>query len=105
MAPELIRLKDYSNSVDVYSFGAIYYQLFLYKQRIKLNDSNKAPDQKTLMKRIAKGARFVKLFNMSDEQYKFYLDCTKQKPDERPTFEQLTEKFETEENLWQDNVD
>lgn len=103
MAPELIACDYYTNSVDVYSFGVIYYQFFSDKTKL---DDKKAPPKnaRSFLNRIAGGARLIRPDNMTDNQWKVYTDCTNQNPDERPSFQQLAERFETDESIWLDGI-
>ena len=96
-SPEIIIGQLYTNSVDVYSFGVIFYQFFSYEAKLK-NVNELSPY--ILMDKIVKGERFVRPPGMSDEQCSIYVTCTNQNDSERPTFEELARKFETCESLW-----
>lgn len=106
MAPELVKYDEYSNKVDVYSFGVIYYQFFLMNTKFKLNDKKTPPQSaNAFMNRVAMGARFVRPKNMNDDQWKVYTDCTNGNADERPSFNDLIQRFETDESIWIDGCD
>lgn len=105
MAPELFtdEYDTYTNKIDVYSFGVSYLQYFTKLDT--LNDKKgKIKSSQNLMMRIGKGARFTQPSGMNDDQYEVYIACTHQDINERPSFEQLCEVFETKESLLFDDV-
>lgn len=104
MAPKLIEGESYTNTVDVYAFGVIYYQFFSTKMILK-GQKKQPKDPNSFMFKVGNGARFVQPTNMSTKQYDFYKECTLQDLDKRPSFEKLAKKFETDESLWLDGVD
>lgn len=101
MAPELFT-DDYetlTNALDVYAFGVTL--LFYFSERVDRLDDGKGrivSPQKLLL-RIARGARFVRPPDMPDSFWNIYQKCSTDVVAERPSFQQLADMFETQEDL------
>lgn len=102
-APESFSGEKYTNSVDVYSFGVLFYQCFSYNIVFANGSSPKTPY--AFMDLINKGERFARPPNISDEQWSIYLDCTNQNDNDRPSFHELMVQFEKNESIWIEGVD
>lgn len=102
-APETFEENIYSNSIDVYSFGVIFYQYFKYE--LVFENGTRPQTTYAFMNNITKNIRFVRLKEMNDDQYLIYTKCTNNNDLERPTFKILTQLFEEKESLWLPGVD
>lgn len=103
-SPESCFSSDYTNSVDVYSFGVIFLQYFRYELELELNGKKVSKRAYAIVNAIRNGARYKKPDNMSDEQYNIYVMCTNLNDSLRPTFQELTDMFEKYESLWLSGV-
>lgn len=105
MAPELIEGKysNYTNTVDVFSFGVMYLQYF--GELRNLDDNNGSiGSADNLMDRVTQGARFARPDGVTNKQWSIYTRCTDENPFFRPTFHQLTQLFELDESYWFEGV-
>lgn len=102
-APETFEENIYSNSIDVYSFGVIFYQYFKYE--LVFENGTRPLTIFAFMNNIMKNIRFIKLPEMNNDQYRLYMKCTSNNDLERPTFKTITQLFEENESLWLPGVD
>ncbi|KAK8891394.1 hypothetical protein M9Y10_028602 [Tritrichomonas musculus] len=100
MAPDIYGDDEvYTNAVDVYSFGVTLYHYFV-KNLINLDDGKGKIKSKTnLLSRIMKGARLIKDPNIPENYFNIYKRCVEHNPSLRPSFDELAEMFEKEEDL------
>ena len=101
-APEAFFGEEYTNMIDVYSFGVIYYQYFNYDPQ--LSTGEKPTMAYVLYSKIQEGIRFERLSEMNDDQWDIYVTCTLANDSLRPAFHELAYKFETNESLWFENI-
>jgi len=87
-APELLSNDDYKSSVDVYSFGVIFWEICT--QKAPYESEGLAPFQ--LMMRICNGLR-PSLENLPETFQKFISDCWAEDNTCRPTFDQILDRI------------
>lgn len=104
MAPELFsdEYETYTNKIDVYSFGVSYLQFFSKLDILENKKKFRSPQQ--LMMQVSKGVKFMKPEKIKDKQYEVYLLCTDLNPNSRPSFADLCDEFEKDEEVWFDDV-
>ncbi|XP_078344448.1 uncharacterized protein LOC144630040 [Oculina patagonica] len=90
MAPESLFSGIYTSKSDVWSFGVLLWELGTMGGIPYPGVSNKE-----LYKLLKTGYRMDKPDMCSDELYALMLDCWKEDPEERPSFEQLISTLET----------
>lgn len=110
MAPELFmdESETYSLPVDVYAYGILLYKMFAPKLQFADNKPLKSPHH--FMMKISKGERPVRPEGVPDHYWELIENCWKQNPDERPTFEEITnllkdDKYALEEFGLKTNID
>ncbi|KAK8886512.1 hypothetical protein M9Y10_041976 [Tritrichomonas musculus] len=95
IAPELFmdEFEDgtYGFPVDVYSYSILLYQIF--SNRITFDDQRPIRSPQSYMRNISKGLRPKRPANIPDHYWELIQNCWKQNPQERPTFEEITEKL------------
>ena len=99
MAPEIFNEETYGFPVDVYAYAICLYLMF--EKSVEFEDS-KILNQYMLFSRISRGQRPKRPENIPDCYWELIEKCWKQNPEERLTFEQITEilkddKFALEE--------
>ncbi|XP_078379543.1 uncharacterized protein LOC144662575 [Oculina patagonica] len=89
MAPEALYNSEYSTKSDVWSFGILLWEL-------STMGGNPYPgiNNKELYNLLKTGYRMEKPDTCSDKLYRLVLDCWKDEPGERPTFESVTRSLE-----------
>ncbi|KAK8887221.1 hypothetical protein M9Y10_038259 [Tritrichomonas musculus] len=102
-APEAIFGEEYTNMIDVYSFGVIYYQYFNHSPNFP--KGVKAKTAYDFVDKIRNGTRFIRPPEMNDFQWSIYENCTQTNESIRPKFHDLEEIFEKNESSWFTNVD
>jgi serine/threonine protein kinase len=93
MAPELLDEEgNYDEKVDVYAFAVTLYQFFAHPNKL---DDNPRPlaDPTQLLRRVQKGARFVRVREIGDYHWGIIDRCWRRAPMERPSFQDLVEEF------------
>ncbi|KAL9987755.1 hypothetical protein ACROYT_G002111 [Oculina patagonica] len=90
MAPESLGNGIYTSKSDVWSFGVLLWELSTMGGIPYPGISNSQ-----LYKRLKRGYRMEKPDMCTDEIYSVMLDCWKEDPDERPSFEQVISTLET----------
>ena len=101
-APELFKSKrmggaTYSKAADVYSFAILSWELFSGKMAFAGVPENEilAMHMEALMFKDSQPERpsIDAIISLEDSEKQFILDCWAQKPEERPTFENLCEQL------------
>ncbi|XP_078379572.1 uncharacterized protein LOC144662599 isoform X1 [Oculina patagonica] len=89
MAPEALYNSEYTTKSDVWSFGILLWEL-------STMGGNPYPgiNNKELHNLLKTGYRMEKPDTCSDKLYQLVLDCWKDEPSERPTFESATRSLE-----------
>ncbi|XP_078379553.1 uncharacterized protein LOC144662584 [Oculina patagonica] len=89
MAPEALYNSEYTTKSDVWSFGILLWEL-------STMGGNPYPgiNNKELYNLLKTGYRMEKPDTCSDKLYQLVLDCWKDEPSERPTFESATRSLE-----------
>lgn len=110
MAPEIFMDGDetYSLSVDVYSFAFCVYKMFTLK--VTFSDLKPIRSSQHFMRKISQEQRPVRPKSIPDCYWELIQKCWKQNPDERPTFDEITEmlkddKFAIEEFGMKTDID
>jgi len=84
MAPEAAMYNHFTSKSDVWSFGIVIYEIITY---------GKAPypgmTNGQVLKVLQQGYRMPRPMECPNELYDIMLDCWKEDPAERPTFETL----------------
>lgn len=89
MAPELMMRQDYNNSIDVYAYGYICYELLL--EELSFNNINNVYD---LVNMVCNGTRPPLNGKNLDDKWKMLIsNCWDANPFERPTFHQICQLF------------
>ena len=83
-APEAYLYNKFTMKSDVWSFGVVLYEVITYG-RAPYPSMNNAQ----VMKQLREGYHMSKPAGCPDKLYGIILDCWKQKPEDRPTFETL----------------
>lgn len=107
MAPEIYS-GVYTNSVDVYSFGVTLFNYFVYPitDHVILDDGKgKIKGKVNFLKRVREGARFKQDDDFPDNYFQIYQHCVDKNPSARPSFKELAELFENNDDLLLDEVD
>ncbi|OHT17193.1 hypothetical protein TRFO_41225 [Tritrichomonas foetus] len=102
MAPELYS-DDYdhiTNAIDVYAFGVTLYLYFVSAPTELDDNKGKIRSHQHLMMRVMKGARLLRKPSIPDPIWNIIHQCFHADPEKRPTFSDLANMFETNENLW-----
>jgi serine/threonine protein kinase len=97
MAPELYSEVPgvvYTNSVDVYSFGVLLYQLF--SPEIDMDDDIPMRSPQQLLLRIAGGVRLKRVDGIPDPLWNLITDCWSSAPTKRPTFATIVERMKAD---------
>lgn len=96
-APEAFRFSKFSTKSDVWSFGIVLMETFTYGEKPypKMNASE-------VVNALKSGYRMPRPDNVPDQVYEKMVNCWKDKPEERPTFEHLTYFFENYELATED---
>lgn len=89
MAPESLQSGIYTSKSDVWPFGVVLWELCTMGGIPYPGVTNRE-----LCRLLKSGYRMAKPDICSDELYELMLDCWKEEPDERPSFEQLIPKLE-----------
>lgn len=91
MAPELFidDSETYGLPADVYSYSILLY--FMFTDKITFDDNRPLRSQQQYMMKIGRGLRPKRPNNIPDHYWELIEKCWKQNPDERPTFEEITE--------------
>lgn len=108
MAPEIYSSPTYTNAVDVFSFGVTIFNYFVPNilARIRLDDGKgRIRGKNDYLKRIRNGSRLMKEDELPDKYFKVYKACVDGNPQARPTFDELAETFENDEDLLIEGVD
>jgi len=89
MAPEALYNSEYTTKSDVWSFGVLLWEL-------STMGGNPYPgiNNKELYNLLKTGYRMEKPDTCSDELFQLVLECWKEDPSERPTFDQATKSLE-----------
>ena len=89
IAPEVYTDETYSYPADVFSYGFLLYRMF----RTNINFADKKPIRSVnrYMLKILNGDRPVRPENIPDHYWELIQRCWKEDPEERPTFEEITE--------------
>jgi serine/threonine protein kinase len=92
MAPELCSDDGYGFPADVYSFAVILYNFFADPKDL---DDNPRPykSSQDFLRRVIKGARFVRPRNIPDKYWDFICNTWKTDAGQRPTFREMLEDF------------
>jgi serine/threonine protein kinase len=94
MAPELFADSDgpdgYDNSVDVYAYGMMIYQIFSPSLNLT---TGPVRSQQQLMMRVMKGTRFVKPEDIPEPLWLLITECWDGSPGKRPTFAVIVERM------------
>ena len=90
----------YSFPVDVYSYGFFLYHMFSDSRELDSNKKYKSAQQ--YLMHISRGFRPKRQDYIPDHYWDLMSSCWKQNPDDRPTFEEITnilkdDKFALEE--------
>lgn len=91
MAPELFMDVDetYTSSIDVFAFAIIIFKMFSFKvsfgEKIRLRSSQQ------YMRLIGRGKRPCRPDSIPDCYWELIQNCWDQKPDKRPTFDEICE--------------
>lgn len=100
MAPELMMRQDYNNSIDVYAYGYICYELLL--EELSFNNVNNVYD---LVNMVCNGSRPPLNGKNLDDKWKLLIsNCWDANPYERPTFHEICQFF-IERSLPFNNID
>ena len=88
-APETALYNRYSIKSDVWSFGIVLYEIISYGQ-MPYPDMNNAE----ALEALVQGYRMPRLLQCPEKLYQMMLDCWRDQPDTRPTFETLQWQLE-----------
>jgi serine/threonine protein kinase len=92
MAPELLDGSGaYDETVDVYSYGVILYQMFTTKTDLDDLRTNRSSEQ--ILLRVAKGARLRRQPEIPDAFWDLITRCWRQAPGERPGFAAIVDEM------------
>lgn len=92
LAPEsLSATEDYTTKSDVWSFGILGYELLMLGGAPY---PGIAVNQLDLLYRLEKGYRMERPANCSEQLFEIYQSCWAYEPSKRPTFDELSKKFE-----------
>lgn len=83
MAPEIILKREFSFSIDVYSYSILLYRMF--SNNFKFSDGF-ALNRYNFLNRISEGERLKKHQNIPNVFWELIQKCWCQEPDKRPTF-------------------
>jgi len=89
-SPEAAIYNKFSVKSDVWSFGIVLTEIVTYGRTPYPSMSNQE-----VLQQVSNGYRMPKPNNCPDRLYEIMLNCWKQNPDDRPTFEALKYKLET----------
>ena len=90
--PEIIEGKPINFSVDVYTYAIVLYQLFSGD----LKRSNPYRTIINLFQAISSGKRFKRPNSIPDSYWDLIQKCWAQDPEQRPTFEEITEELKSD---------
>ena len=88
-APEAYLYNSFTTKSDVWSFGVVLYEIITYGLTPYLSMSDAQ-----VMKHLQEDYRMLKPEGCPDKLYSIMLDCWKQKPEHRPTFETLQRQLQ-----------
>jgi serine/threonine protein kinase len=99
MAPELINETDesYDQRVDVYAYGVLLYRLFT--PNMDLDDGQSTRSIQQMMVRILRGVRFKRVPEIPAAFWELIQRCWAQLPDNRPSFKNIVELLQTNNEL------
>ena len=88
-APEAYFYNAFTTKSDIWSFGVVLYEIITYGYTPYpgMTDAQ-------VMKQLQEDYRMLKSEGCPDKLYSIMLDCWKQKPEERPTFETLQRQLQ-----------
>lgn len=89
-APEAAIQNKFSIKSDVWSFGIVLSEIVTYGRTPYLTMTNQE-----VLQQVSRSYRMPKPPNCPDRLYQFMLNCWKQDPESRPTFESLKYKLES----------
>lgn len=97
MAPELFMetYEDYSYPVDVYAFAFIIYKLF--SNKVTFKDKKPIRSQQQYMMKIGRKERPIRPESIPDCYWELIEKCWSQEPEDRLTFEEITEMLKNDE--------
>ena len=95
MAPELLNSKEYSNKVDVYSYGVLCYELL--SEKYAFQEVKSLPD---LINKVVSGKRPSLNISTIPESFKELIEkCWSSSIEERPSFKEISRKFKKHQLL------
>ncbi|XP_056404325.1 tyrosine-protein kinase Srms-like [Hyla sarda] len=87
-APEALMYCKYSTKSDVWSFGIVIFEIYM------LGDiPYKGVNNRDVITKVTQGYRLPQPQGCPNEMYKLMLLCWMDKPQDRPSFQELVEKF------------
>ena len=100
MAPEVLRRKPYTKAADIYSFGIVMWEMT--SGVLAFNDT--AHDHHLILK-ICQGLRPEIIEGTEPEYSELMKKCWSLNPDERPTAEELVERFKDMRSIYFSNYE
>ena len=102
LAPEIINGDDYNYKIDIYSFSMVMYEILTGKKPIDEHNMN----QYAIMRSVLEGVRpTFNGFNVKPSFEALIQRCWSADPDERPTAQELYEKFSSDPDYFLDDID
>lgn len=105
LAPELISDEpngNYTNSVDVYSYGVFVFTMFTGTAGIRLDAPTTKPvvDVPYLLEVVKSGTRFARVPGIPDGLWNLITACWAQKSEDRPSFVEIVNWFRSHNEEW-----
>ena len=94
MSPEILNGERYSLPTDIFSFGIILYECYLFEKPYQ--DKKLFPHSWSVPQFIQSGKRLNKLDNINDRMWKLINKCWDENPKERPDNDYIIEQLQLE---------